>query len=81
MRFGSRGRSVLDPLREVSFGIFLVHYVPLLWLQYALYGITLAPHPQETAILKALIVFVLTLAISWLATLAVRRIPGAKHVL
>ncbi len=81
LRFGSRGRSVLDPLREVSFGIFLIHYVPLLWLQYALYGITLAPHPQETAILKALIVFVLTLAISWLATIAVRRMPGAKHVL
>ena len=49
-------------MRESSFGIFLIHYVPLLWLQYALYGITLAPIMQETAILKALIVFVLTLA-------------------
>jgi hypothetical protein len=81
LRFDSRGRSILDPLRESSFGIFLIHYVPLLWLQYALYGITLAPHQQETAILKALIVFVLTLAASWLVTIAVRRIPGAKHVL
>jgi surface polysaccharide O-acyltransferase-like enzyme len=81
LRFGNSGRSILDPLRESSFGIFLIHYVPLLWLQYALYGIALAPIPQMTAILKALIVFVLTLAISWLATLAARRIPGAKHVL
>jgi surface polysaccharide O-acyltransferase-like enzyme len=81
LRFDSRGKSILDPLRENSFGIFLIHYVPLLWLQYALFGITLAPVQQETAILKALIVFVLTLAISWLATLGLRRIPGAKHVL
>ena len=81
LRFDSRGRSILDPLRENSFGIFLIHYVPLLWLQYALYGVTLAPMQQETAILKALIVFVATLAISWLATIAVRRIPGARHVL
>jgi surface polysaccharide O-acyltransferase-like enzyme len=81
LRFDSQGRSILDPLRENSFGIFLIHYAPLLWLQYALYGITLAPIPQLTAILKALIVFVLTLAISWSATLALRKIPGVSHVL
>jgi surface polysaccharide O-acyltransferase-like enzyme len=81
LKFDSGGWSFLDPLRDSSFGIFLIHYVPLLWLQYALFGITLAPIPQETAILKALIVFVLTLAISWSATLALRRIPGAARVL
>jgi surface polysaccharide O-acyltransferase-like enzyme len=68
-------------LRESSFGIFLIHYVPLLWLQYALFGITLAPAMQVTAILKALIVFVLTLAISWAATGALRKIPGVAEVL
>ena len=81
LKFGHSGSSILDPLRENSFGIFLVHYVPVLWLQYALLGITLTPIPQVTAILKALIVFGLALAISWLATLALRRIPGMKHVL
>ena len=81
LRFESHGRSILDPLRESSFGIFLIHYLPLLWLQYALYGITLAPTVQETAILKALIVFVLTLAISWIATSALRKIPGVARVL
>jgi surface polysaccharide O-acyltransferase-like enzyme len=81
LRFDSRGRSILDPLRESSFGIFLIHYLPLLWLQYALYGVTLAPLQQETAILKALIVFVLTLAISWTATIALRKIPGVAQVL
>jgi len=81
LRFESDGRSILDSLRESSFGIFLIHYLPLLWLQYALYGITLAPNVQETAILKALIVFVLTLAISWAATGALRKIPGVARVL
>ena len=81
LKFDNSGWSILDPLRENSFGIFLIHYVPVLWLQYALFGITLAPNTQETAILKALIVFVLTLAISWSATLALRKIPGATHVL
>ena len=81
LRFDSSGSSILDPLRESSFGIFLIHYVPALWLQYALFGITLAPVPQVAAILKALIVFVLTLAISWGATLGLRQIPGVRHVL
>jgi len=75
--------SILDPLRESSYGIFLIHYVPLLWLQYGLFlfGIELAPIPQLTAIIKAVIVFVVTLALSWTATAALRRIPGARNVL
>jgi surface polysaccharide O-acyltransferase-like enzyme len=81
LKFDSSGWSFLDPLRESSFGIFLIHYVPLLWLQYALFDVTLAPIAQETAILKAVIVFVLTLAISWAATAALRKIPGARRVL
>jgi len=81
LRFGSSGWSILDPLRESSFGIYLIHYVPLLWLQRALLGITLVPLPQETAILKASIVLVLTLAISWAATAALRWIPGGTRVL
>jgi surface polysaccharide O-acyltransferase-like enzyme len=81
LKFDSSGWSIFDPLRESSFGIFLIHYVPLLWLQYAFYGVTLAPTMQETAILKALIVFVLTLGISWAATIALRKIPGARRVL
>jgi surface polysaccharide O-acyltransferase-like enzyme len=81
LKFESRGRSILDSLRESSFGIFLIHYLPLLWLQYALFGHALAPAMQETAILKALIVFVLTLAMSWAATGALRKIPGVAQVL
>jgi surface polysaccharide O-acyltransferase-like enzyme len=81
LKFDNSGRSILDPLRDSSFGIFLIHYVPLLWLQYALFGVTLVAIPQATAILKALIVFTLTLAISWCATGALRKIPGVARVL
>jgi hypothetical protein len=81
LRFESKGASLLDPLRENAYGIYLIHYVPMLWLQYLLYGISLAPVAQETALLKALINFVLTLVISWAATAALRRIPGATRVL
>jgi surface polysaccharide O-acyltransferase-like enzyme len=81
LRFDRDGRSVLDPLRESSYGIYLIHYIPVLWLQYALFNISLAPVPQVTAILKAVIVLILTLALSWAATVALRKIPGAAQVL
>jgi surface polysaccharide O-acyltransferase-like enzyme len=81
LRFSNDGSSIFDPLRDSAYGIYLIHYVPVLWLQYALYDISLSPVPQLTAILKAVIVFVLTLAASWAATATLRKIPGATHVL
>jgi hypothetical protein len=36
---------------------------------------------QVSAILKAVVVFVVTLAASWAATAALRKLPGATHVL
>jgi hypothetical protein len=53
----------------------------MLWLQYALFNVSLAPVMQVTAILKAVIVLILTLALSWAATVALRKIPGATQVL
>ena len=58
-----------------AYGIFLVHYPIVLWLQYWLFDFDLP------AIVKALLAFVLTVALSWTATAALRRIPGAKYVL
>jgi len=81
LRFSNDGSSIFDPLRDSAYGIYLIHYVPVLWLQYALYDISLSPVPQLTAIIKAVIVFVLTLAVSWAATAALRKLPGATHVL
>ena len=81
LRFDNHGWSVLDPLRDNAYGIYLIHYIPVLWLQYALNDLSLAPVMQVSAILKAAIVLIATLASSWAATAALRRIPGATHVL
>ena len=81
LRFDNDGSSILDPLRDSAYGIYLIHYAPVLWLQYVLYDFSFGPVMQLSAIIKAVIVFVLTLALSWAATVAVRRIPGATHVL
>jgi len=75
LRFMRYGWSVLDPMQNAAYGIFLVHYVFVLWLQYWLFDYNLP------AIAKALIVFVLALALSWATTAALRKIPGAQHVL
>ena len=54
-----------------AYGIFLVHYPIVLWLQYWLFDYDLP------AIVKATIAFVLTVALSWAVTAALRKIPGA----
>ena len=81
LRFDNEGPSIFDPLRDSAYGIYLIHYMPVLWLQYVLFDVSLAPVMQVSAILKAVIVFVVTLATSWAATAALRRLPGATHVL
>jgi len=81
LRFDNEGSSILDPLRDSAYGIYLLHYVPVLWLQYCLFGLSFGPFDQLTALIKAVIVFIATLASSWAATVALRKIPGATHVL
>jgi surface polysaccharide O-acyltransferase-like enzyme len=76
LRFGQREKSIFDPVREDAYGIYVVHYIAVLWLQYALLDAT-----ALGAIAKALIVFFGTLAISWGVTIGLRKIPGAKRVL
>ena len=75
LRFKRSGWSILDPMQADAYGIFLVHYPIVLWLQYWLFGFDLP------AIVKAPIAFALTVALSWAATAALRKIPGATRVL
>ncbi len=75
LRFQRGGWSILDPLQNDAYGIFLVHYAYMMWLQYWLYSYNLS------AITKATIVFVLALLLSWVTTIALRRIPGSYRVL
>jgi surface polysaccharide O-acyltransferase-like enzyme len=75
LRFAQGEKNLFDPLREDAYGMYVVHYIPVLWLQYALLT---APLP---AIAKALIVFIGTVGLSWGVTAALRKIPGVKRVL
>ena len=75
LRFKQSGWSVLDPMQPDAYGIFLVHYPIVLWLQYWLFDFDLP------AIVKAAVVLALTVALSWGVTGALRKIPGARHVL
>jgi len=71
----SPGPNLLDRMQADAYGIFLVHYPIALWIQYALYDY------GWPAIVKATIGFVLTVILSWGLTAALRKIPGASHVL
>ena len=75
LRFKKSGFSILDPMQPDAFGMFLVHYPIVLWLQYWMFDFNIP------AFAKASIAFVLTTAFSWAVTRALRQIPGARAVL
>jgi hypothetical protein len=75
LRFQQSGSSVLDPMQHDAYGMFIVHYPIVLWLQYWLFDFDLP------AIVKATVTLVVTVILSWAATAALRKIPGASHVL
>ncbi|MGY8664733.1 acyltransferase [Bradyrhizobium sp. UFLA05-109] len=69
------GPTLLDRMQGEAYGMFLVHYPIVLWIQYYLFDVSVP------AIVKATIAFVLTVILSWAATAALRKIPGATRVL
>jgi hypothetical protein len=69
------GPTLLDRMQSDAYGMFLVHYPIVLWLQYWLFDF------DWPAIVKAAIAFVLTVLLSWAATASLRKIPGATRVL
>lgn len=75
IHFDRRGSGLLDAMQASAYGIFLVHYVPVLWLQHWMLPLDLP------AFAKAGIAFIGGLGISWAVTLALLRLPGAKRVL
>jgi hypothetical protein len=70
VRFAESRWSLLDALQPSAYGIFLVHYVFIIWLQkYVLYDYSFP------AFVKFAIVFAATLSMSWSVTVLVRKIP------
>ena len=75
LHFATSHSRLLDSLSANAYGLYLVHYNFVVWLQYALLGTALF------AAIKAAIVFGGTLVLSWIAVLAVQRIPfGAQLI-
>ena len=69
LHFAKASLRLLDAIRPSAYGIFLVHYVFIIWLQYGVY------EPAWSPFVKFAIVFVGTLSLSWATTLLSRRIP------
>lgn len=69
LRFVKSGWGLLDALRPSAYGIFLLHYIFTIWLQYVVYD------HSWPAFVKFAIVLVGTLSLSWALTVALRKIP------
>ncbi|HLZ86249.1 MAG TPA: acyltransferase [Puia sp.] len=63
-----RSRAWWDSLSANAYGIYLIHYIFVLWCQYFLLDAALP------AVVKFLITFILALTVSWSLTWAVRKI-------
>ena len=62
-----KNNPLMDSLAKDAYGIYLLHYIPVSWLQFALTGSVLP------AICKFLIVFVISLCSSWGAVYFLRK--------
>jgi hypothetical protein len=67
LRFERSSFSLLDAMRPSAYGIYLLHFIPLIWLQYVVYD------PAFPAFVKFAIVFTGTLSISWALTVLLRK--------
>jgi hypothetical protein len=74
-RFANTPTPALTSLSRNAYGIYLVHYGFVMWLQYALLPAALP------AAAKAGVVLSVALAASWATTAALRRIPAVGRVI
>ncbi|GLH79825.1 acyltransferase [Bradyrhizobium sp. SSBR45G] len=69
LRWASAPLALMDRMQPQAYGIYLLHFLPLLWLQYLVFD------PAWPAAVKFAIVLLGTLSVSWLAAALLRRIP------
>lgn len=75
LRFTTRRVRFMDSLSQHSYGIYLVHYTYVTWLQYALLDLSIHPAAKGT------LVFVGSVAISWGTVALLRRIPLVARII
>ena len=74
MRFGQVRSAAFASLTDNAYGIYLIHYLFVVWLQYALLRM------GWPAVGKAAIVFAGAMALSWSLSAALRRIPACGAI-
>ena len=74
-RFAISQRPAFDSLSASSYGMYLVHYPVVVWLQFALLAVAAGP------IVKGVIVSVGAIAVRWGFVAALRRIPVIARVM
>jgi len=75
LRHVKRRIRICDSLSENAYGIYIVHYVFVTWLQYVLLGSGLAP------LMKGMVVFGSTLILSWVSVASIRHIPAVAKII
>jgi peptidoglycan/LPS O-acetylase OafA/YrhL len=75
VRFAQFRTRVVDSLKDNAYGMYLFHYLFVVWLQFAMLATGMP------AIIKASVVFAGTLLLSWAATAALRRIPAVAQII
>lgn len=74
VRFATRRRWVYDSVSDNEYGMFIIHYMFVSWVQLAFLIAPLA------ALEKGMLVATSVLLLSWGASAAVRRIPGVSRI-
>jgi surface polysaccharide O-acyltransferase-like enzyme len=75
LRFAASPVRLLDAMQPSAYGIYLLHFIPLLWLQYLILEL------DWSAFVKFAIVFAGTLSLSWAATVLLRKIPAVARMI
>lgn len=75
VRFAGRRARMLDSLRDNAYGIYLVHYAFVSWLQLSLLAAPLSAPAKGVAVILG------ALALSWAATHILRRLPSVARVI
>lgn len=74
LRFRSEGGALSGSLSANSFGIYLLHYPAVTWMQYGLLGV------PAGAVAKGATVFAVALLASWGGTVLLHCLPEARRV-
>ena len=74
VRFVTRRNPIFDSLSDNEYGMYLIHYMFVSWLQMALLAIALGP------ITKTIAVFTGVLLLSWATSAGLRRVPAIGRI-